>query len=510
MSGIRTLKAAYASSYPEPAVQVLPVKQSLFDVAENYGVEKIEKRLAKSFGLAIFAGAFIALAFVFYITVTTGAEASSWGLVRLVGGIAFSLGLILVVIAGGELFTSTVLSSVAWAQKRISTQQLLACWARVYVGNFIGAMLMVALIVTAQMHLLDGGAWGLNALHIADHKLQHSWSQAFVLGLLCNLMVCLGVWMTFSSKDALTKSILLILPVAMFVSCGFEHSIANLFMVPLGIAIKAIASPEFYQTLGVSAAQFSDLDVSHFVINNLIPVTLGNIVGGGLFVGIGYWMTESWPKKAANDHSEANVLQLNLTHPNTEQSGVITKMKNSIENTIVRDVMIANGVVLTPEMTLVDALKAMADNHIRVVPVADKQQALLGVVSEHDVLRYLWAEEFEAETEWRIKDIMQTEILTVEPADKIVDLIEFMTVDRDKLFPVTDSGMLTGNAYQSYEQRLKSARAQRPSVYPVVDKGVLCGVIRRIDIVAYLAQQCGTTASAVNASTVEKSAEKMS
>lgn len=271
---------------------------NLCQEAEHYGYVKVAKSPAQSFGLAMFAGAFIALAFVFYITVTTGASAAPWGITRLVGGLAFSLGLILVVICGAELFTSTVLTTLAWAQKKISFGQMLTCWGRVYLGNLAGALLMLLLVMIAQMHMLDGGQWGLNALHIAQHKIHHNWLQAFVLGILCNLLVCLGVWMTFASKDALARSFLLILPVAMFVSSGFEHCIANMFMVPLGISISHFASPEFFQHLGVTQAQFADLTIWQFIRANLIPVTLGNIFGGGVLIGIGYWVIE----KSAKGH----------------------------------------------------------------------------------------------------------------------------------------------------------------------------------------------------------------
>ena len=282
-----------SSSKPEANVasERAPISLTCYQTAEIYAHSKVVKSLWQSFGLSVFAGAFIALAFVFYVTVTTGAQ-GSWGTVRLVGGIAFSLGLILVIVCGGELFTSTVLSTISWAKKQVSGRELLACWARVYVGNLVGALVIVLLVSGAGMYQLDGGQWGLNALNIAQHKLHHTWVQAFSLGILCNILVCLGVWMSFACNDTLSKALILVLPVAMFVSCGFEHSIANLFMVPLGIVIQSTASPEFFSALSVSAAQFSDVTLSHFVLNNLIPVTLGNIVGGGVFIGLGYWWLE--------------------------------------------------------------------------------------------------------------------------------------------------------------------------------------------------------------------------
>ncbi|WP_228290760.1 formate transporter FocA [Shewanella cyperi] len=278
--------ASTANQQPNPAPMGLVAQ------AEQYGAGKVAKSATALTGLGVFAGIFISIAFVFYLTVTTGAGAAPWGLVRLVGGIAFSLGLILVVVSGGELFTSSVLTSVAWAAKRINTAQMLTCWGRVFGGNALGAGFMVALVMGAGLYQLDGGQWGLGALKLAQHKLHHSWSQAFCLGVLCNMLVCLGVWMTFACRDTLSKALLLVLPVAMFVSSGFEHSIANLFMVPLGIAIHSFAGSEFFSVIGVDPATFADLTLSNFILHNLIPVTLGNIVGGALVVGLGYWWIE--------------------------------------------------------------------------------------------------------------------------------------------------------------------------------------------------------------------------
>ncbi|MBV7316870.1 formate transporter FocA [Shewanella sp. NIFS-20-20] len=275
-----------------PVPSVAHSEPSLCVLAQQYGYAKVVKSPKQSMGLAMFAGAFIALAFVFYITVTTGAGDAPWGLVRLAGGLAFSLGLMLVVICGAELFTSTVLSTLSFAEKRVTASQLLGCWARVFFGNFIGASMMLVLVLMAGMYQLDHGQWGLNALSIAQHKIHHGWWQAFALGVLCNMLVCLGVWMTFASRDPLTRAVLLMLPVAMFVSSGFEHSIANLFMVPLGIAIAEFAPVSFFQNLGIHAADYHDLTLVNFILNNLIPVTLGNIVGGGVIVGLGYWLIE--------------------------------------------------------------------------------------------------------------------------------------------------------------------------------------------------------------------------
>ncbi|WP_445612196.1 formate transporter FocA [Hafnia alvei] len=259
-------------------------------VAEDAGVYKATKQPLKTFYLAITAGVFISIAFVFYITATTGTAGVPFGFAKLVGGICFSLGLMLVVVCGADLFTSTVLIVVAKASGRITWRQLGLNWLNVYVGNLIGALFFVALMWFAGEHMTANGAWGLNVLQTADHKLHHTFVEAVCLGILANLMVCLAVWMSYSGRSLMDKMFAMVLPVAMFVASGFEHSIANMFMIPLGIVIKNFAAPEFWQAIGAAPEQFSNLTVSHFITDNLIPVTIGNIIGGGLLVGLTYWV----------------------------------------------------------------------------------------------------------------------------------------------------------------------------------------------------------------------------
>ncbi len=494
---------------------------SMYLHAEHYGLSKVSKSHGQSIGLAVFAGAFIALAFVFYITVTTGAT-GSWGLVRLAGGLAFSLGLMLVVICGGELFTSTVLSTVAWAQKQVNTNALLICWLRVYIGNLFGALMMLGLVFAGGMHQLDGGLWGVNALNIAQHKLHYGWGQAFVLGVLCNMLVCLGVWMTFASKDALTKAILLMLPVAMFVSSGFEHSIANLFMVPLGIAIVHFADASFFVSAGVDATQYSDLTISNFILHNLIPVTLGNIVGGGVLVGLGYWLIEKQPKPAivlqvappplaecitplavkksvtqlpsslAESVNQAVTQNAYVqAHPlSVEPSGDLS-MPKSIQKLNVSDIMNTTPFTLTPELSVYEGLKRLSNANERGAPVIDEQQRLLGFISQQDLLRSLWSEEYVRGIAYKVADLMQTQVLTVAPNDAVADLIELMVVDRNKLFPVNQMGVLTGSTFASYEERLRHAYANKPSSFPVVEAGKLLGMISREAIAARVSRVYG-------------------
>ncbi|CAG9296592.1 formate transporter FocA [Celerinatantimonas diazotrophica] len=275
--------------------------------AKSYGHKKIVKDPNSSFLLAIAAGMFIALAFVFYTTVTTGSGNS--GLAHLAGGIVFSMGLILVVLCGTELFTSTVLSLISRVNNEVSTTALLNCWVRVYFGNMVGSLFIVLLIMGSGTYLGSQGQWGLSALHLAEHKIHHTFIQAFTLGVLCNMMVCLAVWLTFATRNPLAKAMLMILPVAMFVASGFEHCVANMFMIPMGISIHYFADASFWQAIGIPSQHFADLTISNFIINNLIPVTLGNIVGGAVIIGLGFW-TIFKSKVAKSKHQESTAAEL--------------------------------------------------------------------------------------------------------------------------------------------------------------------------------------------------------
>lgn len=257
-------------------------------VAENAGLYKASKPIAQTFFSAITAGVFISIAFLFYITVTTGSNGLPYGMYRLVGGICFSLGLMLVVFCGADLFTSTILTCIPKATKRIGWGQMLLNWLNVYLGNLAGALFFVTLVWFSALHLTANGMWGLNVLNVADHKMHHTFIEAVCLGILANLMVCLAVWMNYAGRSLTDRMLIMILPVAMFVASGFEHSIANMFMIPMGIVIKNFATPEFWQLTGVEAEQFANLTIGHFVKDNLIPVTIGNIIGG-LMVGMTYW-----------------------------------------------------------------------------------------------------------------------------------------------------------------------------------------------------------------------------
>ena len=268
-------------------------------IAEQQLTYKALKDSKTTFLLAITAGLFIGLGFVFYTTVTTGVGDMAWGVSKLIGGLCFSLGLMLLVTCGGELFTSTVLTTVAWASRKASGARVLQTWGVVYLGNLVGSLLLVAIIFAGSVYNGDHGAWGVNAMNIAQHKLHHTFIEAVALGIMCNLMVCLAVWMSYGCKNNFEKAFIVMMPVAMFVAGGFEHCVANMFMIPLGISIAHFSPAEFWSMANVAQSSYQDLTISHFLINNLLPVTIGNIIGGGIMVGLTYWKIYRQPELAA-------------------------------------------------------------------------------------------------------------------------------------------------------------------------------------------------------------------
>lgn len=195
----------------------------------------------------------------------------------------------MVVVCGSELFTSSTMTLVAKASGRISWGQMLRNWCVVYAGNFVGAIFIVLLIWTAGQTMAAEGQWGLVILKTAQHKIHHTWLEAFSLGVLCNIMVCIAIWMSYAGRTLVDKAFIMILPIAMFVASGFEHSVANMFMIPMGMITAHFSSPAFWQAINLDPAQFADLDVYHFIVKNLIPVTLGNIFGGGCCVALAQW-----------------------------------------------------------------------------------------------------------------------------------------------------------------------------------------------------------------------------
>ena len=238
--------------------------------------------------LGILAGAFIAFGSIFMTTVLTGAGELPWGLARLLGGIVFSLGLILVIAGGAELFTGDSLMVVAFASHRIGTAALLRAWALVYLGNIVGAVATALLVFLAGQHGFAGAAVGKTALSIASTKAALPTVHLFFLAVLCNVLVCLAVWMSIGARSTMDKVAVIVPPVAAFVAAGFEHSIANLYLLPYGLMIKAWAGPEFWTAIAQTAASYPHLTLTAS-LHNIAVATVGNLVGGSLLVGAVYW-----------------------------------------------------------------------------------------------------------------------------------------------------------------------------------------------------------------------------
>jgi formate/nitrite transporter len=238
--------------------------------------------------LGLLAGAFIALGAIFMTAVLTGAGELPWGVARLLGGLVFSLGLILVIVGGAELFTGDSLMIVACASGRITLGALLRAWSLVYVGNVAGAMGTALLVFLAGQHGLGGGAVGQTALAIASAKAALPTVQLFFLAVLCNVLVCLAVWMSFSARSTTDKVMVIVPPITAFVAAGFEHSIANLYLLPYGLAVKAWAGPDFWAAIGQDAGAYATLTAAG-ALHNIVVATLGNLVGGSLMVGAVYW-----------------------------------------------------------------------------------------------------------------------------------------------------------------------------------------------------------------------------
>ncbi len=253
--------------------------------AEYLGVQKAENSTSKTFALGIIAGVFIALGSIFATTIAADSSSLPYGVAKLLTGLVFCLGLILVVVAGAELFTGNNLIMMAWASRKVSTKALLRNWGIVYAGNFVGSVGTALLVFLSKQYTFGGGAVGATALNIAVGKVNLGFVQAIALGTLCNLLVCLAVWLTFSARTTMDKILAVIFPVTAFVAAGFEHSIANMYFVPYALLIKQLDAGFVLQS-GIDAA---GLSWGTFLIHNLLPVTIGNIIGGGVLVSVAYW-----------------------------------------------------------------------------------------------------------------------------------------------------------------------------------------------------------------------------
>ena len=264
---------------------LLPVDMAL--ACEAAGAGKAGRDAITLLVLGVLAGAFIAMGAIFMTVVLTGAGDMHWGVARLLAGLVFSLGLILVIVGGAELFTGDSLMVVACASRRITVAALLRAWMLVYAGNIIGALATAGIVLLSGQHGLAAGAVGETALTIAAAKAALPTVQLFFLSVLCNVLVCLAVWMTFGARTTTDKVMVIVPPVAAFVAAGFEHSIANLYLLPYALALKSLAGSELWAAIGKAPTDFAGLTPGA-ILHNIVVATAGNLVGGSLMVGAVY------------------------------------------------------------------------------------------------------------------------------------------------------------------------------------------------------------------------------
>jgi formate transporter len=258
--------------------------------AEEIGARKVEAPLTTTLALAVLAGAFIALGGVLSLTVTAGsAGVLPFGVTRLLAGLAFSLGLVLVTVGGAELFTGNNLIVMALMSGKARAGRVLRNWALVYAGNFLGALATAALVVASGHPRMGGAAVAAALLSAAEAKLRLGFGEAVALGVLCNGLVCLAVWLSYSARSTTDRILAVVPPVTAFVAAGFEHSVANMYFVPAAMMVKASAGADLWQAIGRAPEELADLAWAPFLLRNLLPVTIGNLLGGTVLVGSIYW-----------------------------------------------------------------------------------------------------------------------------------------------------------------------------------------------------------------------------
>jgi formate transporter len=246
---------------------------------ESIGVAKARLPLLSMLMLSIMAGVFVGLGAVYFVLIRSDASLG-FASKQVLGGLAFSLGLFLVVVAGAELFTGNNLLAMAWADRKISTRELLRNWTIVCGGNFIGAASLALLIYLSQHAEMNNGAIAQEYLRIAASKVNMPFWTAFFRGVLCNLLVCMAVWMALAGRSVVDKAVAIVFPISAFVAAGFEHSIANMFFIPLAMLLQ---TPE-QVSAGATVITWAGF------LSNMLPVIMGNIVGGSVLVGLVYYI----------------------------------------------------------------------------------------------------------------------------------------------------------------------------------------------------------------------------
>ncbi len=383
---------------------------------EEAGIAKGNRDFLSTFTLAMMAGLFIGLGAAFFTYVIHDSTLSD-GMTKLIGGFVFSLGLILVIITGAELFTGNNLIVMAYVSRKITFGQLLHNWGIVFVGNLVGSMIVVFLIFLSGQWTAGGGSVGVKALMIANGKVNLTFLEAVSRGILCNILVCLAVYLCFSGRSVTDKILAILFPITAFVALGFEHSIANMYFIPAGLLLE-----QNHQVLATAkeilggAPNLNNLSIYGFIMNNLLPVTFGNIIGGTIFVGIVHWFLFLRPA-AVEPMRKIMTSGPPIVDPNTAVAEVVQIMKQQgsgsvlvgepgntkgiiSEADIVRKVvslekdpavMKADQIMTSPLISVdittpvYEVYRTMADKHIRHIVITDSGKQV-GFISVKDLI----------------------------------------------------------------------------------------------------------------------------
>jgi formate transporter len=383
-----------------------PVQMALR--VEKAGIAKGNRDFFSTFTLAMMAGAFIGLGAVFFTYVIHDSTLSV-GLTKLIGGFVFSLGLILVIITGAELFTGNNLIVMAFVSQKITLGQLLRNWGIVFLGNLVGSLIIVFL-VSLSGQWTDGGATvGVKAMMIANGKVNLTFWQAISRGILCNILVCLAVYLCFSGRSVTDKILAILFPITAFVALGFEHSIANMYFIPAGLLLKN------NQTIMVAAKDLlgttpdlGNLSISGFILNNLLPVTIGNIIGGTFFIGIAHWFLFLRPA--------------------------------AVEP--IRKLMTAGPPIIDPSITVAEAVKIMEQEGVSSILVGEPGNSK-GIISEADIVRKVVAKGLEA-ANVQVAQIMTSPIISVDIATPVYKIYRTMAENHIRHLLITENGVQVG------------------------------------------------------------------
>ena len=375
---------------------------------EKAGITKGNLDPLSTLVLALLAGAFISFGAALYTFVLHDAG-MTLGVGRLLGGLVFCLGLILVIIAGAELFTGNNLIVMAYVSRKVTGGQLLRNWVIVFIGNFLGALIIVLFIYLSGHLKTAGGALALFAVKIAVAKVNLSFLEALTRGLLCNLLVCLAVWLCYSGRSVTDKILAILFPISAFVALGFEHSVANMYFIPTGLAV--IHDPALLQaamSLSTQAVDVDSLTISSFLWSNLVPVTIGNMIGGVFFVGAVYWFV---------------YLRRSAAEP-------------------IRYLMTRGPPAVNPEITIAEAVRIMKEHNSSSVLVGELGKSL-GIVGESDIVKKAVSQGLNINTT-PVSEIMSAPLISVDIKTPIYGVYRLLAKKRIRHVVITEGDRQVG------------------------------------------------------------------